>query len=278
MDAETSGKIDEVTVELFTKNKNHTTTTDQNGYYNLGEFNVGDYNIIYSKNGYLNESNSLNLSSEIIVTGVGYQIINSDLIYLTPLNETAEFTVYRKYLDGEEIAASNFPYTVYLGAFNDPIEGTTNENGVISLDNVPSEITLSIDYEHNGVRYKTYSTIDTRNDDKVLIYGYNPEANLGVVITNVLDADGQVFEDFPVNDNITILFTIPVDIDNANFDVLEDGWMSVDFTYQWTNNNMTLIIDPVDPLLSNYYYSLEIDVKNENNTQSFSKVYNFTTE
>ncbi len=41
---------------------------------------------------------------------------------------------------------------------------------------------------------------------------------------------------------------------------------------------MTLTIDPVDPLLSNYYYSLEIDVKNENNTQTFSKVYNFTTE
>ena len=40
---------------------------------------------------------------------------------------------------------------------------------------------------------------------------------------------------------------------------------------------MSLVIDPVDALLSNYY-SLEIDVKNENNTQTFSKVYNFTTE
>lgn len=278
MDAETSEKLNDVTVELFTNSKSHVTTTNENGYYNLGEFNVGDYNIVYSKDGYLNESNFLNLSSEIIVTGIGYQIINSDLIYLTPLNETAEFTVYRKYLDGEEIAASNFPYTIYLGAFNDPIEGTTSANGIISLSNVPAEISLSIDHEQNGIRYKTYTTIDTKNDNKVIIYGYNPEADLGVVSTNVLDINGQPIEDFVVSDNITILFTIPIDIDNANFDVLEDGWMSVDFTYQWTNNNMSLIIDPVDPLLSNYYYSLEIDVKNENNTQTFSKVYNFTTE
>ena len=278
MDAETSEKLNDVSVELFTNSKSHVTTTDENGYYNLGEFNVGDYNIVYSKDGYLNESNSLNLSSEIIVTGVDYLIVNSDLIYLTPLNETAEFTVYRKYLDGKEIAASNFPYTVYFGAFNDPIDGTTSENGIISLSDVPSEITLSIDYEHNGIRYKTYTTINTRNDDKVIVYGYNPEANLGVVSTNVLDADGQSIEDFSINDNITIQFTIPVDIDDANFDVLEDGWMSVDFTYQWTNNNMSLEINPVDPLLSNYYYSLEINVKNENTTQTFSKVYNFTTE
>lgn len=278
MDAETSGAIDNVKVELFTKDKNHSTTTNQNGYYNLGEFNVGDYNIVYSKDGYLNESNSLNLSSEIIVTGVVYQIINSDLIYLTPLNETAEFTVYRKYLDGEEIAASNFPYTVYLGAFNDPIEGTTDANGIISLSNVPAEISLSIDHEQNSIRYKTYATIDTKNDNKVVIHGYNPEADLGVASTNVLDADGRSIENFAVSDSIVIQFTIPVDIDNANFDILEDGWMSVDFTYEWTNNNMSLVIDPVDVLLSNYYYSVEIDVINENNSQSFSKVYNFITE
>ncbi len=278
MDAETSGAIDDVKVELFTKDKNHSTTTNQNGYYNLGEFNVGDYNIVYSKEGYLNESNSLNLASEIIVTGIGYQIINSDLIYLTPLNETAEFTVYRRYLDGEEIAASNYPYTVYLGAFNDPIEGTTDANGIISLSNVPAEISLSIDHEQNGIRYKTYTTVDTKNDNKVIVYGYNPEADLGVASTNVLDADGQAIENFTVSDNITILFTIPVDIDNANFDILEDGWMSVDCTYEWTNNNMSLVIDPVDALLSNYYYSVEIDVINENNSQSFSKVYNFITE
>ncbi|NOQ25369.1 MAG: hypothetical protein GQ564_08400 [Bacteroidales bacterium] len=54
--------------------------------------------------------------------------------------------------------------------------------------------------------------------------------------------------------------------------------MSVDLTYEWTNNNMSLVIDPVDALLSNYYYSVEIDVINENNSQSFSKVYNFITE
>lgn len=278
MDAETSEKLNDVSVELFTKSKSHITTTDENGYYNLGEFNVGDYNIVYSKDGYLNESNSLNLSSEIIVTGVDYLIVNSDLIYLTPLNETAEFTVYRKYLNGEEIAASNFPYTVYLGAFNDPIEGTTSANGIISLSNVPAEISLSIDHEQNSIRYKTYTTVDTKNDNKIVVYGYNPEADLGVVSTNVLDADGQAIENFTISDNITILFTIPVDIDNANFDVLEDGWSSIGFTYEWTNNNMTLTIDPDASLLSNYYYSLEIDVQNENNTQSFSKVYNFTTE
>lgn len=278
MDAETSERLNDVTVELFTKSKSHLTTTDENGYYNLGEFNVGDYNIVYSKDGYLNESKSLNLSSEIIVTGVDYEIVNSDLIYLSPLNETAEFTVYRKYLDGAEMAAANFPYTVYLGPFNEPIEGTTSANGIISLNNVPAEITLSIDHEQNGIRYKTYTTIDTKNDNKVIVYGYNPEADLGVVSTNIMDLEGQPIEDFTVTDNITILFTIPVDIENANFDLLEDGWSSVDFTFQWTNNNMSLVIDPVDPLLTNYYYSLEIDVKNENNTQTFNKVYNFTTK
>jgi len=220
----------------------------------------------------------LNLNSEIIATGVDYELVNFDLIYLTPLNEDLELTVYRKYLDGEEIAAANFPYTIHLGPFNDAIEGTTNENGIISLSDIPSEISLSIDHEQNGVRYKTYTTIDTNNDNKITVYGYSPEADLGVASTNVLDVNGQPVEIFTTTDNITILFTLPIDIENANFDILEDGWMSVDFTYEWTNNNMSLVIDPVDALLSNYYYSLEIDVKNENNTQTFSIVYYFTTE
>lgn len=278
MDTVTSVKLKDVSVELYTNGKNHLTTTNSNGYYNLGEFNVGDYTIVYSKDGYLNESNFINISPEIIITGTSYQIIKSDLIYLTPLNEKAEFTVYRKYLDGEEVAASNFPYTISLGSFNNPISGNTSSNGIISLENVPQKITLSIDHIYNNIRYKTHATIDTRNDNKVVVYGFNPEANLGIVSTNVLNMNGQPIENFTVSDNITLLFTIPVDVNNASFDLLEDGWASVDFTYQWSNNNMSLTIDPAAPLLSNNYYSLEINVKNENNTQTFSKVYNFTTK
>lgn len=278
MDAETYAGLSEVSVELFTNNKNHVTTTDKNGYYNLGSYNIGDYNIVFSKEGYLNETLSLNLNSEIIATGIDYKLVNSDLVYLTPLNETAEFTVYRKYLNGEEIAAANFPYTIYLGPFNDPITGTTSENGIISLSGVPAVIQLSIDHEQNGIQYKINTTIDCREDNKVTIYGYNPEADLGIASTNILDINGQPVENFVIDDNITILFTVPVDIDKADFNVLEDGWYSVDFTYEWTNSNMSLIIDPTDNLLSNYYYSLEIDVKSYNGTQSFSKVYHFTTE
>lgn len=278
MDAATNQLQDSVKVELFTQNKNHVVYTNESGFYSLGSYPVGDYVIVYSKKGYVSGSEQVKSSSYLSAGDFGYNIVKSLMTYLTPANEDAVLTVYRQYQNGERLAAANFPYTINPGGYNSAISGTTDGNGIISLKNQPREFTLSVDYLFNGVRYKTSGTIDTRQTNSVVVYGYNPEASLGIVSSNVLDLNGKSVQDFVTTSSITVQFTLPVDTLHAVYSILEDGWSRIPVNHKWSNGQMKLEIIPKTILVSKTYYNLTIEVENEKRTQSLDRVLSFTTK
>jgi len=258
MDAETTQPLSDATVELNTDNKSHITLTDETGYYKLGKYIIGDYTVIFSKKGYVSKTQRVVASDYLSAGDFGYDVVKSTVTYMTSATNKTELTVYRQFDDGEIIAAANFPYFITVGDFNEPIEGTTDENGRISLDSMPYIFNVFIDYELNRIQYKANTTIDTRENNYIVVNGSYPEASLGVASANILDSDGKSLEDFPVDTNITIQFTIPVDSASADIALLEDGWLEVSSTFTWSDNNTKLEISPVASLKPNTLYTIDI--------------------
>jgi hypothetical protein len=175
------------------------------------------------------------------------------------------------------IAANNFPYIISTGGINSTIEGTTDENGRISLNNVPQIFTISIDHELNGVRYKTSSTINILINNYLIVYGYYPEADLGVAAANILDTEGKSLENFAVDGTVSLQFTMPVDTTKSKIDILEEAWLSVDFTHQWSNNNMKLDITPASDLKAGTLYSVNLELVSASGMQEYNNTINFVT-
>ncbi len=279
LNAETTQPIVDAKVEFITKNATYSTSTNESGYFNLGTFTVGDYTIIISKEGFSTQTQQIYAADNPSGGGeYGYEVVKSVVCNLVPATDEAELTIYRQYEDGEVIAANNFPYVISTGDMNAAIEGTTDEFGRISLNNVPQEFTISIDHELNGVRYKTTSSIDIKEDNYLIVYGYYAEASLGLASANILDDDGVALENFSVDGTISLQFTIPVDTSNSTISLLEDAWNNTVYTHTWSSNNMKLDIKPTANLKSGTLYSVNLDLVSPSGMQEFSKAINFVTE
>lgn len=168
LNAETTQPVVDAKIELITNNATHTASSDETGYFNLGKYTIGDYTIIISKEGFATQTQQVYAADNLSGGGEnGYEIVKSVVCNLVPATNEAELTLYRKYEDGELLAASNFPYVISTGAINAAIEGTTDENGRISLNNVPQVFAISIDHVFNGIRYKINTEIDIRKDNYI---------------------------------------------------------------------------------------------------------------
>ncbi len=82
----------------------------------------------------------------------------------------------------------------------------------------------------------------------------------------------------PTSSILSVQFTLPVDTTTASFKILEDGWSKIASKHRWSNGNMKIDITPSSPLASKTYYSLSLNLDNENQTQSLNKVLNFSTK
>ena len=194
----------------------------------------------FQNQGILKTSKKLELTSLIDAGNYDYEVVKTDIVKLQPLQEKLLLTVYRKYQNGEQVAATNFPFSVMLGDFNEPITGLSDDNGIITLNNMPRQVNFAVNYTLNGIRYQTSKSLDVRIDNYVVVYGYNPEASLGLASTNVLDVNGQPLTNFVTTSNIEVQFTLPVDTTKSTVKMLHDGWQTVKYTHKWTNNNMKL--------------------------------------
>ncbi len=278
LNAETTQPVVDAKVEIITNNSTHTASSDETGYFNLGKYTIGDYTIIISKEGFATQTQQVLAADNLSGGGEnGYYVVKSIVCNLVPATEVAELTVYRKFDDGEVIAANNFPYVIATGDMNATIEGTTDEFGRISLNNVPQTFTISIDHELNGVRYKTTSTVNIREDNYIVVYGYYAEASFGVASANILDSDGKSLENFPVDGTISLQFTIPVDTINSNISLLEDAWNNTAYTHAWSSNNMKLDIKPSSNLNAGSLYSVDLELVNVSGMQEYNNVINFVT-
>ncbi len=275
----TTQPVEDAKVEIITNNATYTANSDEAGYFNLGKYTTGDYTIIISKAGFSSQTKQIFAADNLFGGGDNeYNVVKSVVCNLVPATDDAELTIYRQFEDGEVIAANNFPYVISTGSINTAIEGTTDEFGRISLNDVPQELTIAIDHELNGVRYKTTSFIDIKEDNYLIVYGYYAEASLGLASANVLDEDGKSLENFPVDGTISLQFTIPVDTSNSTISLLEDAWNNIAYTHTWSSNNMKLDILPNAFLKTGTLFSINLDLISPSEMQKFSESINFVTE
>ena len=279
-DSKTGQPMDNVKIELQTDDKMLVDSTDVNGYFKIGKLNPGEYVLIFSKNGYLAKSRNVSTECCVVMTGAVEQTINISET-LSPLSEALVITVYKRYLDNKMMAAANFPYTIYLGSFNDPVTGTTDENGLLSETGLPynTYFIIGINFEDNGIVYKNqYDIYLPYINDYIIIDGYYAEGNFGVASTNVLDELGASIDDFNIHDSIVISLTQPADTVFSSIILYREGMFEVNTELTWTRSNMTATIDPVDSLVNDTHYDLIIDAENEAGTQSIYDFLLFYTE
>lgn len=278
LNAETTQPVVDAKVELITNNATYSASSDETGYFNLGKYTIGDYTIIISKEGFATQTQQVFAADNLSGGGEkGYEVVKSVVCNLIPATEEVELTIYRKFDDGEVIAANNFPYVISTGDINSTIEGTTDEYGRISLNKVPQIFTISIDHELNGIRYKTTSTIDIREDNYIVVYGYYAEASLGIASANILDDDGISLQDYPVDGVISLQFTLPVDTVSSSVSLLEDAWNNVTYTHTWSNDNMKLVISPDANLKAGTLYSVDLEMVSASGMQEYNNAINFVT-
>lgn len=279
-DLKTGQPLDNVKIKVQTDDKMLVDSTDQNGYFKIGKLNPGEYVLIFSKEGYLATTKRVYSECCVVMTGAVEQTLNISET-LSPLSEELVITIYKKYLNNTRIAAANFPYTIYLGSFNDPISGTTDENGLLSETGLPysTYFTIDVNFEDNGITYKGSNDIYLPYyEDYIIIYGYYAEGDFGIASTNILDELGEIISNFGIHENVVVNFTQPADTGNSSFFLYRDGWMSVNTDLEWTNGNMTANINPEDSLIRETYYELAIDAVNETGTQTYYDYMYFYTE
>ncbi len=276
-DSKTLATVEGVMVKVTTNGEVDSTTTDANGYYKLESLQTGDYTLTISGDSYLNTTTTVS-SEDLTVNDATEEVTVNRTVYLTPLTETLSFTAYKSYGSYSTAAASQTYTVTFSQAGNTPITGTSDENGLVTLTDMPyqSYVYVSFDFEVNGVTYKETESFYTGSSYTTFyIDGYIANGDFGIVSSNILDDNGNNIEDFVVTDNITISFTQPVDTAESDVDI--NGYYG-DFTETWSNNNMTLTLNPADSLAYNSYYELELDLENADNSDYINKDIYFYTE
>jgi hypothetical protein len=270
--------LDSAIVEIYTNNKIYSATSDENGYFYLGKFAIGDYTLIISKDGYSTELMQIDVSQELILFDSKIDVVKSYIISLYELSDGVDLTLLRRVPGGVTVAAAGFPYMIATGIFEPVIEGITDESGRITTENIPSSFYLIVDHEYNGNEYVYNRRLNTSYDRyAILTPSDNQPSFLGLVSANVLDADGIPLEDFPVNSSIELRFSQAVDTVNSYVFLEEDGWAAVEVSYTWSEANTIVVLDPIAPLGGGLGYEIVIGLTSEDQTQVYYEDFMFST-
>lgn len=271
-DTKTGEPIADANLVITVNGESKTETTDANGYYAFEKISSGVYPLAISKDGYLSESTYVgnNVSSNSATEEI---VINSEY-ELSPLSESLGLTVFiAKNYNATKIAAANVSFTYKFGYDGDQWNsGTTDENGLVSLDEVPfnTSVYIFFDFTVDGVQYKENTSI-YNSTNSLTIYPYS-EGSLGIVSSNIVESDGGEASDFSIAEDITIKFTQSVDTANVNIG------FGPDFDISWTESNTKLTIDPTDDLTNDYRYYLYLELTSEDGSSSYNEYLYFRTE
>lgn len=276
IDQFTTETLEGVEVKIFTNNKTFTAVTDENGYFSLGEFALGDYYLILSKGGYATEIEYIDASNWIGIYDANIKIVKSYIFSISPLTGQYNFTVYRVVGFGHPVAAANFPYKIVNGEMFSVEEGITDEFGIISMENAALNFRLIIDHEFNGIKYKYSSYINT-NRNYVIIGGQSSYADLGLVSANILSENGLRYGNFPTNQPIILKFTVPTDPDQSEFLLREEGWNEIFISSSWSENNTKVTLNPSPSLSGGKEYFLSFNIISQDLNQVYSDNLSFIT-
>ena len=284
--AKTGGVVEGAEIKVFTNGGEKKATSNNEGYYNLGELNIGSYTVMASKDSFLTYFRQVSYQSSPRLEGNSKEVQNL-ILNLSPLTETIAFTIYKQYnYQSTRLAAANVPYTLYMGKFEDPITGFSDENGLIVLNNMPysayssSDIYLEFDFSEDEMTYKDifyYSEIYGYTA-KTILGTNNLKGDLGIVSTNLLDSKGISREDFEIDSPINVRFTQAIDTVNINDYSFEINGYYDDLILIWADDLMEVTIYH-DELNYNRSYSLYISaIKNIDNSRTFTQSIDFKTE
>lgn len=276
IDGFTTETLEGVEIKMFTNNKTFTAVTNENGYFSLGEFALGDYYLILSKGGYATEVEYINASNWIGIFDADVEIVKSYMFSISPLTGQYNFTVYRVVGFGHPVAAVNFPYKIVNGEMYSVEEGITDEFGIISMENAASNFRLIIDHELNGIKYK-YSSMVTTNRNYVVIGGQSSYADLGLVSANILDENGLRYGNFPTNQPIVLKFTLPADPYQSEFILYEEGWNEIFISSSWSENNTKVTLTPSPSLGGGKEHVLSFNILSQDLNQDYRDNLSFIT-
>ncbi len=276
-DAKTGAVLEGVEVSLTNKGDVDTVTTDENGYFELGQYNPGSYTLIVSKDGYL--TSSVNVSSHSMFSTMNTVSPNEYVtVNLSPLSGELNMTVFKRFSgSATKTVAAEVPYTIYLNNYNDPIKGTTDENGLIQESNFPAgDYLIEVDFEVGDYRYKSTSNIDADFTTFIIVWGYNTQGKFGLVSSNLLNDMGRGVNDFRVNGDIELVFNQPIDTTNGYSISYMGSWQG--YYIDLSNGNMKVTIDPDETLDWETNYNFSFTFENATFTDTYSDNISFKTE
>lgn len=262
--------IDSAKVELLgDETTGKTVYTDENGFFSFGIYNTGTYLIKYMKNNYLNEVRSISAMNYDMTIAQEQTITMSTA--LTPLSETLT-TQIRYRFEGAEISfpLTDAPFSINLGEYNDPITGTTDSEGNITINNLPKNdwLYINMDFEKDGYTYYLNYGFNLPGDKLPAIITLTPSLEpvlFFLTAANVLDNKGYGVDDFNPNSDITLEFSAAVDTNNYYFNI-DYSW---NYTYieniAWSNNNKTVILT-INGMEYNSNYSIYYNVDAESSS------------
>lgn len=273
----TGEPIEGVDLTLQTHNGIQSTISDENGYFSFGNQYMGSYDLVMRKPGYLNYGFNIQPDYWYENDNV-YNLDYFDEYWLTPLSERLTANVYKQFGEGIPTAASNIPFTIYLGEYNDPVEATTDQFGYIEVDSLPMNDTMiaNFDFMLGNVHYKEKIKF-TSEQDAFVVNGYNPEGNFGIASVNLLDPLGEGIDDFGLDEMIEVTFTQPVDTSMGDPFGVQAGFTNYTLNVDWSMNNMHAAISTPDGWVEDTDHTLNISATNEMNTQAISRTIFFHT-
>jgi len=265
--------LEGVTVSLTTDGKTETATTDANGFYSLKSFPSGNYTVVFTKPGYLKTSSVVS-SEDLATTANTDKLVVNSHVYLNPLSESISITAFLNYSSADvSLVAANVDYTALVNSYFS-FSGTTDENGLITHDSLPysSFVYFYFDFTVDDIHYKDNESIYTTNYDQTMeIDGYDPNGNLGVVNSNITTSYGDGIKDFPVDGDIVLNFTQPIDTNDYSLTMYSyNAGGNVVLTKTWSKSNMTVTLAPDTDLTAGTQYRLYLNVYNDTRGQSFS--------
>lgn len=272
-DAKSEVPLGGATVKILLGESEKTATTNENGFYKFDPVPTGAYTLVFEKEGYLasEESSAMYTGPANSVTE---QYVGNIDKSLSPLSEKVSLTIFKqKSPQLRAFAAANVAFTYKMDSWGDSplMEGKTDEKGLLEVDGLPYGSTpeFYFDFTDNGIRYKGLVRIyPGSGDNSATIYMHQEGGSLGLVSTNIIDNSGKMREDVPAGQDLTFVFTLPIDTANASigFDPAH--------TVQWSENNHKLTLSPTDALVTGNYI-LQLTLDNTVNNSFYNEMFFF---
>jgi hypothetical protein len=287
--SDTQLPIKDVEVKWATGKSFSKTTSDKNGLYAITGIPAGgNYTIIFSKTGFKTLLNTCNAKTSITVIGSeDYNEVVDNDISLDTLSGTFNFTLYKQASNSATpIAAASFPYKIYLdNPYDAVITGTTDVNGYITQSGLPKygTFTLVVSQTEGANLYETRTQINgtTSSANNIILYPTVSIVDLGLVSSNLLNADGTIVSFFTAPGPINFTFTTGLDTASATHSVIINPSFAGGQIISFSNSDKTLTITPntLTTFKKNITYTLSIFVtaKNSPNNTYGTKLFTFKT-